>query len=126
MLEPLFGYLLLAEALFTEQNPPCEAFNFGPSLSSNRTVRELVMTILDHWPGSWINQCDSTAPHEANLLHLQSDKALHRLKWKPRWNYFTTISRTVEWYRAVHDGACPIECCLADLDFYNKVSTPVK
>jgi len=118
VLEPLSGYLRLAEALATDPDPPCEAFNFGPQLESNRPVRELVNTMLSHWPGEWIDQSDPHAPHEAGLLHLQIDKAHHRLGWQPRWDYATTIERTVGWYRPVHAGASPLKCCLADLACY--------
>lgn len=118
VLEPLSGYLRMAEALATENGPPCEAFNFGPQLESNRPVRELVATMLSHWPGEWIDQSNPDAPHEAGLLHLQIDKARHRLGWQPRWDYATTIERTVGWYRAVHEGAKPLDCCLADLSAY--------
>lgn len=118
VLEPLGGYLRLAEALATDIAPPCEAFNFGPHLESNRTVRELVASMISHWPGEWIDQSDPDAPHEAGLLHLQIDKAHHRLGWQPRWDYATTIERTVGWYRAVHEGANPLDCCLADLSAY--------
>ncbi|MEB3202584.1 MAG: CDP-glucose 4,6-dehydratase [Synechococcus sp.] len=124
VLEPLGGYLRLAEALATDPAPPCEAFNFGPHLESNRPVRELVHTILSHWPGDWIDQSDPDAPHEAGLLHLQIDKAHHRLGWHPRWNYATTIARTVGWYRAVHDGASALDCCLKDLNAYQCPPSP--
>lgn len=120
VLEPLSGYLRLAETLATDPEPPCEAFNFGPQLESNRPVRELVQTILSHWPGGWIDQSDPAAPHEAGLLHLQIDKAHHRLGWQPCWDYAKTIARTVGWYRAVHGGASAAECCLADLKAYQK------
>jgi len=118
VIEPLAGYLRLSEALAQEASPPCEAFNFGPSLSSNRTVGELVSTILDHWPGHWLDQSDPSSPHEANLLHLQVDKAHHCLGWQPRWNYSTTIARTVAWYHAHQQGVPAIECCHADLNAY--------
>jgi CDP-glucose 4,6-dehydratase len=121
VLEPLAGYLKLAQALATDPEPPCEAFNFGPQLESNRQVRDLVSTILTHWPGNWTDQSDRHAPHEAGLLHLQIDKAHHRLGWKPRWNYDITIKRTVSWYRKVHEGADPLECCLADLERYQEL-----
>ena len=123
VIEPLGGYLRLAEALSSDPDPHCEAFNFGPNLTSNRSVRELVNTILEHWPGEWSDQSDSTAAHEANLLHLQIDKAHHRLGWRPRWDYATTLSRTVGWYRAVHEGASPLDCCLADLSAYTHSPT---
>ena len=120
VLEPLGGYLRLAESLATDPEPPCEAFNFGPSLASNRPVGELVATILEHWPGEWLDQSDPNAPHEAGLLHLQIDKAHHQLGWQPRWDYATTIASTVGWYRAVHEGASALECCLADLSSYQE------
>jgi CDP-glucose 4,6-dehydratase len=118
VLEPLGGYLRLAQALSTEPDPPCEAFNFGPHLENNRSVRELVHTILSHWPGAWVDQSDPTAPHEAGLLHLQIDKSYHRLGWQPRWGYAHTIECTVTWYRSVHEGADELECCLHDLAQY--------
>jgi len=121
VLEPLGGYLRLAEALISYPDPPCEAFNFGPSLASNRPVRELVESIIKHWPGEWIDQSDPNAPHEANLLHLQIDKAHHLLGWQPRWDYATTISRTVGWYRAQHNASSAMACCLADLSLYQQL-----
>jgi len=118
VLEPLGGYLLLAQKLLSHIEPPCEAFNFGPSLSSNRTVAELVATMLEHWPGRWVDAHDPNAPHEAGLLHLQIDKVRHQLGWWPRWDYPTTVARTVGWYREVHAGADPYSRSLADLQAY--------
>ena len=123
VLEPLCGYLCLAEALSKDPDPPCEAFNFGPQLESNRPVRELVETMLSHWDGTWLDQSDLSAPHEAVLLHLQIDKANHRLDWQPRWSYATTVERTLGWYLAVHDGANAFDCCLADLESYQPAQT---
>jgi len=126
VLEPLGGYLLLAEKLAgaqpdpAAQNPYASAFNFGPTLEANRSVRELVEAALGHWPGSWRDLSDPTAPHEAGRLHLQIDKAHHQLGWQPRWPFATTLSRTVAWYRAVHEGTSAPACCLADLDAYQQ------
>jgi CDP-glucose 4,6-dehydratase len=125
VLEPLGGYLRLAEALALDPTPPCEAFNFGPPLASNRPVHELVSTMLSHWPGRWLDQGDPAAPHEANLLHLQIDKAHHRLGWQPRWDYSTTVQRTVEWYRRHHQGQSALMCCLADLTAYQMINPPI-
>ena len=122
VLEPLGGYLRLAEALAIDPYPPCEAFNFGPHLESNQPVSKLVASMLSQWPGEWIDQSDPDAPHEAGLLHLQIDKAHHRLGWQPSWDYATTIQRTVGWYKAVHEGASPLDCCLADLSSYQAVA----
>ena len=118
VLEPLGGYLRLAEALALQPDPPCEPFNFGPPLASNRPVQELVSTMLSHWSGSWLDQSDPAAPHEASLLHLQIDKAHHRLGWQPRWDFASTVHRTVEWYLQHHRGNLALQCCLADLEAY--------
>jgi CDP-glucose 4,6-dehydratase len=124
VLEPLGGYLLLAQQLLTAPKPPCDAFNFGPPLSSNRPVVELVEAMLSHWPGRWEAAPQAQAPHEAGLLHLQIDKAHHQLGWAPRWDFDTTVARTVDWYRQVHRGADALGCCLADLEFYTGGSRP--
>jgi len=117
VLEPLGGYLVLAEKL-SRGEAEASAFNFGPTLEANRSVRELVEAALAYWPGSWLDLTDPTAPHEAGRLHLQIDKAYHQLHWQPRWPFATTVERTVAWYRAVHEGASPMECCLQDLEAY--------
>lgn len=118
VLEPLGGYLLLAQQLLAHNPAPCEAFNFGPTLNSNRSVAELVETMLEHWPGSWVDTSDPSAPHEAGLLHLQVDKAHHQLGWQPRWDHATTLARTVNWYRDVHGGADPYTRSMEDLQAY--------
>ena len=122
VLEPLGGYLLLAERLADDAGHAyANAFNFGPTLEANRSVGELVEAALQHWPGSWSDLADPHAPHEAGRLHLQIDKAHHQLRWQPRWDFTTTVARTVDWYRAVHKGANPLDCCLADLEAYQRV-----
>jgi CDP-glucose 4,6-dehydratase len=130
VLEPLSGYLLLAQRLAGAQerggvNPYETAFNFGPSLEANRPVRELVEEALKYWNGQWEDLSDRTAPHEAGRLHLQIDKAHHQLGWQPRWPFTTTIQRTVGWYRTVHANTQQAEsCCLADLAVYSNTSIP--
>ncbi len=108
VLEPLAGYLLLAQRVYEQlmttdwQQDPQQlygAFNFGPPLGSNRTVKALVEEILSHWPGNWQDQSDPNAVHEAKLLNLVTDKTFHLLKWQPIWNFEKTIQNTVSWYR---------------------------
>jgi CDP-glucose 4,6-dehydratase len=107
-LEPLSGYLWLGAAL-AGRNPErfnypqrtyAAAFNFGPALSSNRTVAELVAEILKHWPGAWEDRSDPKAVHEAKLLNLATDKAFHLLGWSPVWDFSATIAQTASWYTA--------------------------
>jgi CDP-glucose 4,6-dehydratase len=124
VLEPLGGYLMLAEHLSKADQTFSSAFNFGPNPEANRSVQELVEEALRHWPGSWIDQRDPQSPHEAGLLQLESSKARQMLGWQPRWDFSTTVERTVGWYRAVHQGAPALECCLSDLDCYQNDSGP--
>lgn len=109
VLEPLSGYLrlgaLLVEGAVADRNQLCSAFNFGPALSSNRSVAELVQEILRHWPGSWSDLSDSRAVHEAKLLNLAGDKAFHHLAWRPAWDFERTIEETVRWYREAGTNA---------------------
>lgn len=120
VLEPLGGYLLLAEKLMTSENPPCEAFNFGPNINNNRSVSELIETILTYWSGNWADKSDNNNPHEAGLLNLQSDKARHILGWMPKWSYKETIEKTIRWYRDTHCGADPYSRSMEDIDEYQR------
>ena len=111
VLEPLSGYLRLSAALAQPTDFPVlqqslvrpgaasAAFNFGPNLTSNRTVADLVQELIRHWPGEWEDKSDPSAPHEATKLNLATDKAFHTLGWQPRWDFETTIARTASWYR---------------------------
>jgi CDP-glucose 4,6-dehydratase len=118
VLEPLAGYLRLAEALASGPFAFAQAWNFGPQPEANRSVAELVHALHRHWPGQWHDLSEPAAPHEAGLLHLVIDKASSRLGWQPRWDFETTVARTAGWYRQVAEGAPPLACCLADLDCY--------
>jgi len=113
VLEPLSGYLWLGACLADSQllafnSQLTSAFNFGPALSSNRTVAELVKEILKHWPGQWADKSDPNAVHEAKLLNLATDKAHHFLGWKPVWNFEQTIEHTTAWYRQTAAPAASI------------------
>jgi CDP-glucose 4,6-dehydratase len=101
VLEPLSGYLWLASELSKGEKQPialASGFNFGPALSSNRTVAELVDSIIQHWPGKVNYQTNPHAVHEAKLLNLAIDKSKHYLGWCPVWNFERTIAETVGWY----------------------------
>ncbi|MCX7712693.1 MAG: CDP-glucose 4,6-dehydratase [Chthoniobacterales bacterium] len=133
VLEPLAGYLLLAWKVWSEgeqtilecgigNTPYSHAFNFGPSLTSNRTVKELVEEILKHWQGVWKNVGTSDSLHEAGKLNLATDKAYHCLGWRPRWDFETAVRKTVEWYRWVWEGGDPAEITRKQIEEYTKIS----
>lgn len=107
VLDPLSGYLILAEALAVNQPGLQDAFNFGPDANSQRPVRDVVETAFTHWPGSWHDTSDSDTPHEAGRLALSTDKAQALLSWTPQWDFETTLAKTMNWYRSVHEGHDP-------------------
>lgn len=100
VLEPLGGYMSLAEHLYEDEDPIFQdAFNFGPGSDAERTVQDLVEHALTLWDGSWEDASDPNAPHEASRLALTIDRARTCLNWSPRWDFDRTISETVSWYR---------------------------
>lgn len=105
VLEPLSGYLWLAANLAepkirrAELSSLASAFNFGPNHESDRTVEELVLEVLQNWPGTWEDKSNPNAPHEAGLLQLSTDKAYALLRWRPVWNFSEAVAQTVGWYR---------------------------
>ena len=114
VLEPLSGYLLLGQRIGEildldidkeALNGLCSAFNFGPLLASNRTVRECVERVADLWGGNWVHAHEKGAPHEAGRLHLSIDKAYDVLSWHPVWDFERTIKETVHWYQAMQESS---------------------
>ncbi len=134
VLEPLCGYLQLGmrqrEALASQDSGEldryCSAYNFGPTLTSNRPVEMLVRELLKHWPGRWENQAEDHVLHEAGKLNLVWDKAFHLLNWQPIWAFDETIARTVRWYRQqgeLYEDAQALTT--ADIEAYERQATHV-
>lgn len=121
VLDPLAGYMRLAEQLWLNAPGVDSAFNFGPDQTGQRTVRDLTEAALQYWPGEWNDCSDSTAPHEAGRLSLTTDKARALLGWSPRWDFEETVRRTMDWYRAVEGGASARDISLRQIrDFEGK------
>jgi CDP-glucose 4,6-dehydratase len=98
VLEPLAGYLLLAERLYTQGVEYAEAWNFGPYDSDAKPVGWIVEQLCRRWPGAAGFELDtSPKPHEASYLKLDCSKAISRLGWKPTWNLKTALGKIVEW-----------------------------
>lgn len=104
VLEPLSGYLTLAEKLYTEGQGFSEAWNFGPDEADAKPVQWIVEHLCCQIPrATW--QCDvSPQPHEANTLRLDISKAKTRLGWRPRWNLQTALGLTLTWHQAWRQG----------------------
>ena len=107
VLEPLGGYLLLAERLWEEPSL-AQAWNFGPRDEDARPVGWIADRIVDRWGNgaSWRVEGDG-GPHEANALKLDISKARAQLGWAPRWELETTLSRIAGWHKAWAGGADP-------------------
>jgi CDP-glucose 4,6-dehydratase len=105
VLEPLSGYLHLAQSLTDKNDVHGEAFNFGPPGNQDYSVRELITEMSKYWNNvRWNNISDATGKlHEANLLKLNCDKALHSLNWLPTLNFQETVKMTVDWYRTYYN-----------------------
>ena len=105
VLEPLRGYLLLAEHLVSGDKTYAEGWNFGPDDSDARSVEWIVSHLADVWGhgACWIRD-EAEHPHEAAYLKLDISKARSRLGWNPHWNLEQALDQTVSWYRAWQGG----------------------
>ena len=118
VLEPLSGYLILAQRIYESnsfQSCFTSPFNFGPNFEGNRNVKELINEIFRYWPGKYKDISQTKSPHESKRLSLQIDKANNLLHWYPRWSFNESVKHTINWYSDVNKGASAIECCLSDL-----------
>jgi CDP-glucose 4,6-dehydratase len=105
VLEPLSGYLKLAEALYTDPAKYADAWNFGPNDDDVKSVETIVEYLARNWgsPADW-RVCDGQHPHESQLLKLDISKARALLGYKPRMDLFTSLTSIIEWHRSWLDG----------------------
>lgn len=101
VLEPLSGYLRLAELLYTEGPKFAQAWNFGPYDHDARNVEWITNTICEFWGDEASFEIDKKPqPHEANYLKLDCSKANAELNWFPKWDIQTTLKSIVDWNKA--------------------------
>ncbi len=105
VLEPLSGYLQLAERLFIDKAIFAEAWNFGPEEADSRPVEWLVDNLCNRLPGASWQREEALQLHEAKILKLDSSKAKLRLNWRPRWSLDEALAHTIDWYLASRNGA---------------------
>lgn len=104
VLEPLSGYLLLAQRLYEMPKAYSEGWNFGPGDSGVVPVSEVVSIMVEVWGNGSVKINDEGGPHEANLLKLDISKAEALLNWRPRLSIKSAIENTMEWYRSFYSG----------------------
>jgi CDP-glucose 4,6-dehydratase len=118
VLEPLSGYLLLAERLSGDE-AFAEGWNFGPSSDDAKPVRWIADRVAELWPDELTWDVDpGPHPHEAGFLALDSTKARERLGWAPRWDLEAALARIVEWHLGHRDGGDLRALTLAQIDAY--------
>ncbi len=103
VLEPLSGYLLLAEKLYSDPKKYSGGWNLGPYIQEVATVEEITEYIFTHWPLSHVGwKLDSKADkvHEAHFLKLDITKALTELQWHPKLSLPETLDWLIAWYAA--------------------------
>ncbi len=100
VLDPLNGYLVLAEALWFDRVKYAGGWNFGPQDGGSQSVAWLVDRISQQWGGStsWVHDTNDQ-PHEATLLRLDISKARKYLRWKPQWGLGLALTKTIEWHK---------------------------
>jgi CDP-glucose 4,6-dehydratase len=100
VLEPVIGYLMLGDNLYSDPEKYSLAYNFGPQLSDALTVEEMLKLAIESWgKGEYIVEQTEGQPHEAGLLKLDISKAIVELKWHPKMNARQAVSMTMDWYR---------------------------
>lgn len=118
VLEPLAGYLLLAERLYADNQAFGEAWNFGPADEDALSVGAILDYIVAREPGvTWTHE-SARQPHEASLLRVDSSKARARLGWTPRWHLTQALDRTLAWHRAWREGQDMAAVTRAQIDDY--------
>ena len=119
VLEPLSGYLITAAKLYASPKEFSGAWNFGPDDEAVRTVNDLAKQVISCWgEGTLHSPQQPNAPHEANLLHLNCDKAKRLLNWRARWDFIQGVTETVRWYREVTDGGAALPVSLQQITNY--------
>jgi CDP-glucose 4,6-dehydratase len=121
VLEPLSGYLVLAQALYEKGDAFASAWNFGPRDEDARSVKDVVNLLISRWRGgaSWENE-GAQQPHEAHFLKLDCSKAKQNLGWTPKWSLEMAMVKIVEWQKAFQSNSSMKEITLKQIDQYTK------
>ena len=120
VLEPLSGYLILAQRLYEEQKKYAEGWNFGPNEQDVKPVDWILDKMISKWPNSSWEFDRNSNPHEADFLKLDIVKAESKLGWQPVWGLSHTLEKIIDWHRAWLDKEDIQAICLAEIEEYTR------
>jgi CDP-glucose 4,6-dehydratase len=124
VLNPLEGYLLLAERLWDDPTY-ATAWNFGPDQEDSRPVAWIVERLRSRWPGELtVEVADERPLHESAVPRVDSTRARTRLGWNPPWDLAAAIDATVDWYVGHRDGRDPSAISLEQIERFSAEASP--
>jgi CDP-glucose 4,6-dehydratase len=120
VLEPISGYLVLAQELYNNGEQFAEGWNFGPKDEDCRPVDWILDKMVAKWGkgASWELDKNNN-PHEAGYLKLDCSKAANQLKWKPQWSLEETLQLIIEWHQVYINGGDVQKQCLKEIKKYS-------
>jgi len=120
VLEPLSGYLVLAQKLYKDQKEYAEGWNFGPNEQDVKPVDWILNKMIVSWPNSSWKLDESSNPHEAGFLKLDISKSKSKLDWNPVWELSHTLEKIISWHKAWLNKENMQIVCLTEIKIYMK------
>ena len=116
VLEPLSGYLKVGQKLIENPEEYATSFNFGPHISANKTVLEVVRRLVEYYgKGKVVDASDPNAVHENTLLNLDVTKAYVMLQWEAKWGLQEAVEKTVDWYKEALNSQDMYDFCVKQI-----------
>ncbi len=120
VLEPLSGYLILAQKLYDNRDEYAEGWNFGPNEQDVKSVDWILDKMISKWPNSSWRLDNSSSPHEAGFLKLDISKAKSKLGWKPTLELSDALEKIIDWHKAYLNQEDMQAICLEEIEDYMK------
>jgi CDP-glucose 4,6-dehydratase len=120
VLEPLSGYLVLAQKLYKNPKEYSQGWNFGPNEKDVKPVSWILDKMVNKWQGAKWQLDKNSQPHEASFLKLDISKARKKLNWQPKWDLEKTLDEIIDWQNAYLSGENLQEKCLESIKIFKK------
>jgi CDP-glucose 4,6-dehydratase len=120
VLEPLSGYLVLAQKMYSDTINYSESWNFGPIEKDSKSVEWILNKMTSKWPNSRWELDKKSNPHEEDFLKLDITKAKSKLNWSPTWELNTTLDKIITWHKSWINKEDMQLLCLLEIEKYMK------